>query len=115
MYLLNITDQNEITLLEKHFTAWNDLYNYMYNFKKYKLNNIKIDVFKYENIDDLQYIGDFMNIKMIDPETEKKEIKKQAIKTESKNIKNKVLKIILYIIILILTFIISLMNGLTKK
>lgn len=109
MYLLNITDQNEITLLEKHFTAWNDLYNYIYNFKKYKLNNIKIDVFKYENIDDLQYIGDFMDVKMKQPEAEKQ--------TEKKNHKilKKAIKIILYIIILILTFIISFITSITKK
>lgn len=114
MYLLNIMDQNEILLLEKHFTTWNDLYNFTYNFKKYNLNNIKIDIFKYKNINNPEYIGDFMNIKMIDPETEKKEIKKQAIKTETKNIKNKILKIILSVTILILTFIISFIKAITK-
>lgn len=110
MYLLNITDQNEITLLEKHFTAWNDLYNYIYNFKKYKLNNIKIDVFKYENIDDLQYIGDFNQVKTRSPEAEKK----QAIKTNIKKTELKILKIILSITILILTFIISFIKDITK-
>lgn len=114
MYYVMI-QADDLVLKDLYFNTWNDLYNYLYNFKENKLNNIRIDVFKNTNPEDpddgFQYIGNFDKIKMTSPDTE---AEKQTEKKNHKLLK-KAIKIILYIIILILTFIISLMSGLTKK
>lgn len=114
MYYVMI-QADDLVLKDLYFNTWIDLYNYIYNFKKNKLNNIRIDVFK--NIDPtdpddgFQYVGDFMQVKMASPGTE---AEKQTEKKNHKILK-KAIKIILYIIILILTFIISFITSITKK
>lgn len=111
MYKMELTTNNEILLKNYYFTNWADLYNKLIDLKKLQLENIVIDIFKDNNNGDFDYLGDFNQIKTSTPEEKKKE----EIKNNIEEKKYKLIKIILSITILILTFIISFINGLMKK
>lgn len=55
-------DSSETLLKEFYLTTWENTYNKIVDIKTLKLDNIKIDIFK-NNINDLEYLGDFNQVR----------------------------------------------------
>lgn len=73
MYRLELTatDKNETLLKSIDLETWTDTFKEIENLQKMQLENTKIDLFKYNNENDLQdgfynveHCGEFTNIKM---------------------------------------------------
>lgn len=56
-------DSSETLLKEFYLTTWENTYNKIVDIKNLQLDNIKIDIFKNNNKSDLDYLGDFNQVR----------------------------------------------------
>lgn len=65
MYKIEIitNDSSETLLKEFYLTTWADTHNKIIDIKNLQLDNIKIDIFKNNNKSDLDYLGDFNQVR----------------------------------------------------
>ena len=56
-------DSSETLLKEFYLTTWTDTHNKIIDIKNLQLDNIKIDIFKNNSKSDLDYLGDFNQVR----------------------------------------------------